>query len=54
MFVNVSPAHWNVGETISSLSFAQRCRETELNQAKKILREEKSPKKSSPRKPSNT
>lgn len=30
MFVNISPAHWNVSETLSSLNFAQHCRKCEL------------------------
>eukprot|EP01035_Chromulina_nebulosa_P030915 gene30915-41141_t len=34
-FVNVSPAIYNLGETICSLNFATRCRSTELGQAKK-------------------
>lgn len=34
-FVNVSPAVYNMGETICSLNFATRCRSTELGQAKK-------------------
>ena len=35
MFVNVSPALYNMGETLCSLTFAARCRATELGQAKK-------------------
>lgn len=35
MFVNISPAVYNVGESICSLGFAQRCRSVELGQAKK-------------------
>eukprot|EP00604_Paraphysomonas_vestita_P002960 CAMPEP_0174820936 /NCGR_PEP_ID=MMETSP1107-20130205/5093_1 /TAXON_ID=36770 /ORGANISM="Paraphysomonas vestita, Strain GFlagA" /LENGTH=547 /DNA_ID=CAMNT_0016037257 /DNA_START=607 /DNA_END=2250 /DNA_ORIENTATION=+ len=35
MFVNISPAVYNVGESICSLGFAQRCRSLELGQAKK-------------------
>lgn len=35
MFVNISPASYNVGETICSLNFAARCRNVELGQAKK-------------------
>ena len=35
MFVNISPAVYNLGETICSLNFASRCRNTELGQAKK-------------------
>jgi hypothetical protein len=34
-FVNISPAVYNLGETICSLNFASRCRSTELGQAKK-------------------
>lgn len=34
-FVNISPAAYNLGETICSLNFASRCRSTELGQAKK-------------------
>lgn len=34
-FVNISPAIYNVGETVCSLNFASRCRSTELGQAKK-------------------
>jgi hypothetical protein len=34
-FVNISPASYNLGETICSLNFASRCRSTELGQAKK-------------------
>jgi len=34
-FVNISPAVYNMGETICSLNFASRCRSTELGQAKK-------------------
>jgi hypothetical protein len=30
MFVNVSPAAYNVGETLCSLNFAARCRAVEL------------------------
>jgi hypothetical protein len=35
MFVNVSPAVYNLGETLCSLNFAARCRAVELGQAKK-------------------
>ena len=35
MFVNVSPAVYNLGETLCSLNFASRCRNVELGQAKK-------------------
>merc|ERR1712167_493510 len=35
MFVNVSPAVYNMNETVCSLTFAARCRATELGQAKK-------------------
>jgi kinesin family protein C2/C3 len=35
MFVNISPANYNLGETLCSLNFASRCRSTELGQAKK-------------------
>jgi kinesin family protein C2/C3 len=35
MCVNISPAIYNVGETICSLNFASRCRSVELGQAKK-------------------
>lgn len=35
MFVNVSPAVYNLGETLCSLNFASRCRNIELGQAKK-------------------
>ena len=35
MFVNISPAVYNLGETICSLNFASRCRNVELGQAKK-------------------
>ena len=34
-FVNISPAIYNLGETVCSLNFATRCRSTELGQAKK-------------------
>ena len=34
-FVNISPAVYNLGETICSLNFASRCRSTELGQAKR-------------------
>lgn len=35
MFVNISPAAYNLGETLCSLNFASRCRSVELGQAKK-------------------
>ena len=35
MFVNVSPAVYNLGETVCSLNFASRCRNVELGAAKK-------------------
>lgn len=35
MFVNISPAVYNLGETVCSLNFASKCRSTELGQAKK-------------------
>jgi len=35
MFCNVSPASYNVGETLCTLGFAARCRNVELGQAKK-------------------
>jgi len=35
MFVNISPAKWNVPESICSLNFASRCRKVELGKAKK-------------------
>lgn len=35
MIVNVSPVKWQVNETQSSLSFASRCRSTELGIAQK-------------------
>lgn len=35
MFVNVSPANYNASETVCSLSFAERCRKTELGGALK-------------------
>eukprot|EP01038_Epipyxis_sp_PR26KG_P008183 gene8183-11070_t len=34
-FVNISPAVYNLSETVCSLNFASRCRSTELGQAKK-------------------
>lgn len=34
-FVNISPALYNVGETVCSLNFATRCRITELGEAKR-------------------
>lgn len=37
MFVNISPANYNVGETLCSLNFATRCRNVELGQAKKQI-----------------
>ena len=36
MFVNISPANYNVGETLCSLNFATRCRNIELGHAKKM------------------
>lgn len=35
MFVNVSPASYNVTETLCSLNFAKRCRSVKLGQAAK-------------------
>lgn len=35
MFVNVSPASYNVTETLCSLNFAKRCRSVKLGQANK-------------------
>ena len=35
MFCNVSPASYNVGETVCTLTFAARCRNVELGAAKK-------------------
>ena len=35
MFCNVSPASYNMGETVCSLTFAARCRNVELGAAKK-------------------
>jgi kinesin family protein C2/C3 len=35
MFVNISPANYNVGESMCSLNFASRCRNVELGQARK-------------------
>lgn len=35
MFVNISPVNYNVSETVCSLTFASRCRNTELGQARK-------------------
>jgi hypothetical protein len=37
MVVAISPAVYNVGETICSLNFASRCRQTELGQATKQI-----------------
>ena len=37
MFVTISPANYNLGETICSLNFASRCRNVELGQAKKQM-----------------
>ena len=37
MFVNISPAIYNLGETLCSLNFASRCRNIELGQAKKQI-----------------
>ena len=36
MFVNISPANYNVGETLCSLNFATRCRNIELGHAKRM------------------
>jgi hypothetical protein len=44
MFVNISPANYNVGETLCSLNFATRCRNVELGQAKKQIGGEKAEK----------
>ena len=35
MFVNISPAIYNLGETVCSLNFASRCRNVELGAASK-------------------
>lgn len=35
MFVNISPAVYNLSETLCSLNFASRCRSVELGQAKR-------------------
>jgi hypothetical protein len=35
MFVNISPAVYNVSETLCSLNFASRCRSVELGQARR-------------------
>ncbi|CAE7685509.1 KIN14E, partial [Symbiodinium microadriaticum] len=35
MFVNISPAVYNAGESVCSLNFASRCRNVELGQARK-------------------
>jgi hypothetical protein len=35
MFVNISPAAYNCGETVCSLNFAGRCRNVQLGPAKK-------------------
>lgn len=35
MFVNISPVHYNISETVCSLTFAERCRKTELGGAMK-------------------
>lgn len=37
MFVNISPAVYNVSETLCSLNFAARCRNVEIGPAKKQL-----------------
>ena len=37
MFVNISPAIYNLSETLCSLTFATRCRNVELGQAKKQI-----------------
>ena len=39
MLCNVSPASYNLGETMCSLTFAARCRNTELGAAKKATAE---------------
>lgn len=41
MFVNISPANYNIGETLCSLNFATRCRNTELGMARKVIGNEK-------------
>ena len=41
MFVNISPAIYNVGETVCSLNFAYRCRAVELGQAKRNVEDNK-------------
>jgi hypothetical protein len=41
MFVNISPANYNIGETLCSLNFATRCRNTELGMARKVMGTEK-------------
>ena len=46
MFVNISPAVYNVGETVCSLNFASRCRNVELGQAKATREEAKDGKRS--------
>lgn len=38
MFVNISPAVYNLSETICSLNFASRCRATELGQATPLIK----------------
>lgn len=35
MFVNISPAAYNCGESVCSLNFASRCRNVQLGAAKK-------------------
>eukprot|EP00948_MAST-09A_sp_MAST-9A-sp1_P003452 g3452.t1 len=40
MFVNISPVRWHVSESICSLQFAKRCKETTLGQAKKGIESE--------------
>ena len=41
MFVNISPANYNIGETLCSLNFATRCRNIELGMARKVVGNEK-------------
>ena len=42
MIVAISPALYNVGETLCSLNFASRCRNIELGQAKKQVTQQAS------------
>lgn len=37
MFVNVTPAHYNIQETVSSLQFASRCRKTDIGFAQQNI-----------------